>query len=52
MAESHVCPDYEGDRKNRHACVREMMTTSLTVQAPLLYTRLPKHILVKEVSMF
>lgn len=52
MAESYVCPDYEGDRKTRHTCVREMMTTSPTVQAPLLHTRLPKHILVKEVGTF
>jgi len=52
MAESYVCPDHEGDRKNRHTCVMEMMTTLLSVQVPLLHTRLPKHILAKEVSTF
>lgn len=47
MAESYVCPDHEGDRKDRLTCVREKTTTSLAFQAPLLHTRLPKCILAK-----
>lgn len=52
MAESYVCPDREGDRKSRRTCVREMMSTLPTVQAPLLPTRLPMHILGKEFGTF